>query len=95
MILRWKSPVTFAKAIYHSWLYWRAGRPVIAPEAVIAGRSRTCAGCDKNTGGDWPQCRQCTCFIEAKVLLSAESCPHGYWKQLTSDEDNSKTGQQP
>lgn len=82
MKFHWKQPFTLAKALWRSFTYLLAGRPVIAPKAVIEVREAKCNACVKNLGG-W--CQICSCLVEAKVLLSAEQCPDDppRWMRLT------------
>jgi hypothetical protein len=82
MILRWKMPFTFARAMWHAFLYWWAGKPVIAPPIVVRYRRNTCRACVENDRKIYGQCRVCACFTDPKTLLSSESCPKGYWKEL-------------
>lgn len=72
MILRWQIPFTFARALWHAFLFWVNGKPVIAPAAVIAHRESKCRPCRFNDHG---QCRRCACIISVKVSLSSERCP--------------------
>lgn len=90
--IRWMSIATALIAAMHVLQYVIAGRPVIAPEQVISDRERICGSCEENDKGVFPQCNACTCIIEAKVMLSSESCPRGYWMSLTGTKKNPKTG---
>lgn len=82
MILKWKMPVTFAKAIWHSIQYVFSGFPAMAPSSVVKDRSAICATCPFKVQD---QCSKCACFLTIKVLLSSESCPDqpSKWNRLT------------
>lgn len=95
MILRWSSPFRLVAALARAISYLCMGRPVLAPMAVLTERETICDECPENTREPTPQCRACTCFIEAKVLLASESCPRGYWKRLTFSRKLRKTGDTP
>lgn len=82
MIIHWKSPVTFAKAVIHAIRYLISGRPVLAPGYVQDARLVECERCPWHVDS---QCGKCTCFVAVKVMLSSESCPDNppRWKKLT------------
>lgn len=58
-----------------------SGEMVMAPDSVVAYRKRRCAGCKFNVDG---RCTECTCFIDAKVMVATEFCPRRYWKAHTA-----------
>lgn len=74
---------TFARAMWHAFVYWIEQKPVIAPKPVAAWRRSVCAKCDQNTKTLWPQCKICVCALEPKTLLSSESCPIDKWPALS------------
>lgn len=82
MLLKWKTPFTFALAVWHTLNYWLDGRPVIAPAEVQRHRLQACYQCPHR---HFSQCRLCTCLLDVKTILSAEQCPDkpARWKKLT------------
>jgi len=88
MILRWNTPVVFARAVWHAVQYFWDGFPVIAPKAVIDSRFRICRDCPLRIED---QCGKCACFISVKTLLSSEQCPDQppKWNRLTFKTNNS------
>lgn len=84
MIIRWDSPVIFAKAVARTVKYVLQGRPVITPREIRDERMARCEVCphrDPLNG----QCLLCTCFVDVKTYLSAEECPDvpPRWNRLT------------
>jgi hypothetical protein len=53
---------------------------IVAPGHVIAARVARCEGCRWFIESS-RQCRLCTCFIDVKTLLAAESCPEHHWRK--------------
>lgn len=84
VILRWRMVPTFARAIWHAFLFWVSHKPVFAPKPIIAWRRQQCAKCPNNNRAPWPMCTACSCFLEPKTLLSSESCPIDRWKSLAN-----------
>lgn len=76
VILSWRSPFRFARAMWHAWVYLWNGLPVIAPKAIIDHRVAICGKCRFKDGHF---CRKCSCYIEAKACLASEECPDGRW----------------
>lgn len=66
------APFRLAAAIWRSFRYWLAGRPVIAPTYERQRRKAICDYCHHNQGDI---CDVCACIIDAKIYLSAEQCP--------------------
>lgn len=62
----------FGRALWHAFLYWREGRPVIAPKGVRQWRERKCGRCRHAHYGF---CNLCHCLIAAKTKLASEECP--------------------
>ena len=93
MILRFSTPVTFAKAVFRSLKFLVSGRPVIAPTDVQDERYAVCRACRWYLDG---HCTVCTCFVSMKVALSAESCPENppRWKKLTFSKPTPKHADQ-
>lgn len=89
MILHWRMPFRFARAMWHAAIYAVEGRPVITPKPILEWRRSRCAGCEENTRTLWPQCRKCACALEPKTLLSSESCPLGRWSALDNSPNQS------
>ena len=54
------------------------GLPVIAPEDLMVKRLRRCQACPK-FDEDFGQCKECSCFVKVKVMLTTEGCPRGFW----------------
>ena len=46
-------------------------------EQMVLDRWRTCRGCDRLDATF--RCRECGCFMKAKVKLQAATCPLGLW----------------
>lgn len=86
-----KAPFTFAQAMWHAFLFWWAGRPVLTPPKFRDARLNKCAPCENNVKG-W--CQLCSCYVEAKISLSSEQCPDDppRWRALTSDEEPPLSG---
>lgn len=78
MILSWRSPFRFLRALWHATVYLWHGLPVIAPPRIVDHRLKICQRCRFKDGGF---CRKCTCLIEVKTLLASESCPDGRWEK--------------
>lgn len=51
---------------------------VRAPQEVQAARLAACRKCESYDALS-VRCRQCGCFLSAKVTLVAEKCPLGLW----------------
>lgn len=82
VILRWRMVPTFARAMWHAFLFWLHGKPVFAPKSAVIWRRHRCATCDDSTKTRWNQCTVCLCAVEPKITLSSESCPKHRWKAL-------------
>ena len=82
MIIKWNSPWTFLRAVWHTLQYLWAGRPIITPTVVQQERQWQCLQCPHRVNS---QCKLCTCLIDVKTMLSAENCPDSppRWKKLT------------
>lgn len=48
-------------------------------EQMMLARWRTCRDCDRLDATY--RCRECGCFMKAKVKLSAAECPLGKWNK--------------
>jgi len=86
MILHWRMPFTFAKAVWHAAQYFWHGFPIIAPPKVIASRMATCKKCPFHVE---EQCSKCACFVNVKTALSSEKCPDqpARWNRLTIKQE--------
>lgn len=69
-------------AFFRTADYLVRGRPVLVPELEFSHRMNQCIPCPHNKHG---QCLKCSCWVEIKTRLSAESCPDTppRWKRLT------------
>lgn len=79
VIISWKMPFRFARSMYHAALYALRGKPVIAPRAVQEFRRSKCRQCIHKHGF---QCGLCLCALDAKIMVSSDSCPDGRWPAL-------------
>lgn len=63
------------------------GKPVFAPEDMAAERLRVCSNGRCPWFRERPALRcthpDCGCFLKAKVLLTTETCPEGFWERNT------------
>lgn len=52
---------------------------VLAPIPARVARLEHCHPCESNAGGI---CQECSCVIQAKVLLASEECPKKKWRKI-------------
>lgn len=62
-----------------AWAQLRGYEILVTAEEREA-RLDKCDWCEYLT--DCAQCRICTCFVDGKTWLAAESCPAGQWKAI-------------
>ena len=82
------NPKILVRAIARAAKAKLRGRKLIVPREVEEARLAFCEAPCQFLTDDGEQCKRCTCFISAKVVLSTESCPvdkWGEWK-LTDDK---------
>lgn len=60
-----------------SFQYWLFGYKLLVEPEISDIRMAHCERCDEIT--EDRQCLLCTCFVDAKVQLAAESCPKSLW----------------
>lgn len=93
--IKWKvirrAPLEFALAMWHLFIYWIEGKPVIAPSRIVSHRRSKCEACPHDYRGF---CDLCSCYIDAKTMLSFESCPDTpkRWRALTSEVKDDTSG---
>lgn len=59
----------------------------------LAQRIELCKSCDQLNSLNF--CKQCGCFMPAKIRLKWTSCPIGKWKAIGDPEQNPYTGLLP
>jgi len=47
-----------------------------ADKETVESRQATCLGCDRF---DFGKCKECGCYLHAKVRIKSETCPIGRW----------------
>jgi hypothetical protein len=52
------------------------------PDDIAQQRYNVCLECAEfdNSSG-YGKCKECSCFMRAKVLFKEVGCPKGYWKE--------------
>lgn len=73
------NPKTFAKAMTRAAKAKLKGRKLLVPSDVEEKRLTFCEAPCQFLTDDGLQCKRCTCFIMAKVVLATESCPVDKW----------------
>lgn len=58
------------------------GFEFLATTAETQARLKECHKCEFLVPGWEPQCRICTCFIDAKTMLALEQCPKKKWLRI-------------
>jgi hypothetical protein len=76
--MRFPSIPNFVAALFGSAREWVDTGSVVVPERIEDERTRICEGCD-DFDSRCRQCQVCTCLVDVKVLLKAESCPKNKW----------------
>lgn len=66
------NPVTFIRAVFRSTVAKRRGYDLLATEEEQESRWIHCLPCPYKIG---EQCKLCTCFLHAKIMLTQEECP--------------------
>jgi hypothetical protein len=67
------------KAAFNA-LWWKLrGYDLIATELEQESRWGHCLPCGNRVGR---QCALCTCFLDAKTMLTSESCPDKKWGRV-------------
>lgn len=61
--------------------------------ATIAERIEICKSCDQLNSLNF--CKQCGCFMPAKVRLKGVSCPVGKWRAIVNVQYVPYTGLKP
>lgn len=79
MIITWKTPVLFAKALWRSIKSFFSNEDVFVTSQEADRRTSRCYTCDFHQDG---QCTKCTCYIHVKALLRSENCPIGRWPKV-------------
>jgi len=79
MIFRRDTVPNFLRAAGRTFLQlFRPEVPVFVPPDVALWRRTRCEQCPRFVP-DSRQCAECTCFVDAKTLLTAEHCPVKRW----------------
>lgn len=78
MKIKWKTPISFVKAVYTNIWYGLHGNKIFAEPEVIAKRAAICENC-YYFNDSIRQCNDCTCFVDLKVNLKKEKCPQDFW----------------
>lgn len=73
------NPIRFVQAVANTIWFWLCGYDVLATEDEMDRRAAHCDFCPENVDG---QCQLCTCFLSAKLSLTAEACPQNKWKKI-------------
>ena len=63
--------------------------PYIASEQVKQERLNTCFICDRYDDKR-QRCKECGCFVRAKVIFSVNSCPIGKWNSIAVNNTKQK-----
>jgi glycosyltransferase involved in cell wall biosynthesis len=69
---------TAAKAVGQAIMAVASGRNVVSKRATILSRWATCNKCGW-LEGKHRRCKQCGCFLDAKIQLAFSVCPAGLW----------------
>lgn len=72
MILSWRSPFRFFRALTRALWYKLSGRDIFASMAVQERRLDTCATCPHLYRG---QCGICTCYVGVMTMIASKECP--------------------
>lgn len=81
------NPFRFLSSVFFSlWGRFR-GYQILATDTEAAARIETCWKCEHLEQGWEPQCRLCTCFIDAKAMLLLEQCPKKKWLRIYKKVD--------
>ena len=78
----WPNPFRFLASICFSLWGRLRGYEILATTAETKERLGKCYECEYIEGGWEPQCKICTCFIDAKAMLALEQCPKKKWLRI-------------
>lgn len=81
------NPFIFAGAVGRVVWAFVTRRPLLVSRAVQIIRKRECEMHPRTCFDPYlRQCKECSCFVDAKTRLATEKCPLGYWKRVFRKE---------
>lgn len=76
------NPFRFLASICFSLWGRMRGYDLLATRQEREDRLGECHECPFLAPGWEPQCRVCTCFVDAKAMLALEQCPKKKWLRI-------------
>lgn len=76
------NPFRFVASVAFSLWGRLRGYRVLANASETDARLDECYMCEHLEPGWEPQCRICTCFVDAKAMLALERCPKKKWLRV-------------
>lgn len=73
-----------AKFAFEVLKFGTNGNNLLCSNEVVLERRAICEGCDRRDPIP-NRCRECGCYLDAKIRFALDSCPLGKWKE--SDKD--------
>lgn len=88
--MKFPNPFRFFKSVVKSLILFIQDEKVFVTEEVSSARLKRCQRCYRFEP-EFRQCLECSCFVDLKVQLAAESCPKGFWRPVALTKLNPKS----